>query len=270
MLEPTPAWQTLHARAGAAGTGFAFVIPVYNHARNVAAVATAAMASGAPVVVVDDGSTDGTGEALAGLTGVTLVRHDGNRGKGAAILTGLAAAAELGARLAITVDADGQHHPDDARRLLAALLPESSLATPPATATMVVGARVGMDTALVPWTSRMGRGFSGFWVWASGGPRMSDSQSGFRLYPIAETLVLPVRARRFEFEVEVLVRATRAGIAIREVPVRVAYDPPGGRVSHFRPWRDFWRNSVTFTRLIFSRILPGPARRKLTRGRDGT
>jgi len=102
----------------------------------------------------------------------------------------------------------------------------------------------------------VGRGFSGFWVWAAGGPRLADSQSGFRVYPSAETLALPTRARRFEFEVEVLVWARRAGIPIREVPVSVVYDPPGGRVSHFRPWRDFGRNSATFTRLIASRFLP--------------
>jgi hypothetical protein len=100
----------------------------------------------------------------------------------------------------------------------------------------------------------MGRSFSGFWVWASGGPRVSDSQSGFRLYPVAETLALATRARRFEFEVEVLVRARRAGLAVCEVPVTVAYDPPGGRVSHFRPWRDFGRNGATFARLILGRL----------------
>jgi hypothetical protein len=102
----------------------------------------------------------------------------------------------------------------------------------------------------------MGRGFSGFWVWAAGGPRVVDSQTGFRVYPVAETLALPTRARRFEFEVEVLVHARRAGIPIRQVPVSVAYEPPGGRVSHFRPWRDFGRNSATFTRLIVSRFVP--------------
>jgi hypothetical protein len=82
---------------------------------------------------------------------------------------------------------------------------------------------------------------------------------------VAETLALPTRARRYEFEVEVLVHAHRAGLPIREVPVSVSYDPPGGRVSHFRPWRDFGRNSMTFTRLIVSRFVP---RRSRSRSRS--
>ena len=120
----------------------------------------------------------------------------------------------------------------------------------------------------VPWSSRFGRGFSGFWVRASGGPSLSDSQTGFRVYPLPETLLLPTRARRFQFEVEVLVHAHRAGIPIREVPVGVAYDPPGGRVSHFRPWRDFARNAATFTRLIASRFLPRRSLRGHSPGQD--
>ena len=188
---------------------------------------------------------------------MTVVRHDSNRGKGAAILSGLAVAASLGARFVVTVDADGQHDPDNARRLLAAL--ESNVAC------LVLGVRADMNQVDVPWSSRMGRGFSGFWVWASGGPRLTDSQSGFRVYPVAETLALPTRARRYEFEVEVLVHAHRAGLPIREVPVSVSYDPPGGRVSHFRPWRDFGRNSMTFTRLIVSRFVP---RRSRSRSRS--
>jgi hypothetical protein len=129
-----------------------------------------------------------------------------------------------------------------------------------------------MDHTHVPWTSRAGRRFSGFWIWASGGPVLSDSQSGFRVYPIAETLALPTRSRRYEFEVEVLVRARWAGLPIREVPVSVAYDPPGGRVSHFHPWRDLGRNSVTFTRLIMERLIPGfGQKRRLLKGTgDGT
>jgi len=127
---------------------------------------------------------------------------------------------------------------------------------------MVLGARVGMQGRAVPWSSRVGRRFSGFWVWASGGPVLSDSQSGFRVYPVAETLALATRARRFEFEVEVLVQASRADIPLVEVPVPVSYAPPGGRVSHFRPWRDFGRNAATFTRLIATRLL---SRRRLRR-----
>jgi glycosyltransferase involved in cell wall biosynthesis len=255
MDEPAPSWQALRARLGASGAAFAFVIPVYNHVRNVRQVVLAAVASGASVVVVDDGSRDGSDEAVAHIPGATVVRHAQNLGKGAAILTGLAVLAKpsLGARFAVTVDADGQHNPDDARGLLAALCPAQ--AASPRTA-IVLGARTGMQGRAVPWSSRMGRGFSGFWVWTSGGPMLSDSQSGFRVYPVAETLALPTRARRFEFEVEVLVQARRAGLAIVEVPVPVSYEPPGGRVSHFRPWRDFGRNAATFTRLIATRFVP--------------
>ena len=262
MIQPAPSWMALRARLGD-GAAFAFVIPVYNHIRNVRQVVLAAVASGAPVVVVDDGSTDGSGDALAGIAGATLVRHAKNLGKGAAILTGLSAvsAPALGARFAVTVDADGQHNPDDARGLLAALVPDE--ASKPRRA-LVVGARTGMAGRAVPWSSRAGRAFSGFWVWASGGPAVSDSQSGFRVYPVAETLVLPTVARRFEFEVEVLVRAQRAGIPILEVPVTVTYQPPGGRVSHFRPWRDFGRNAAIFTRLIVTRFLPTRTRGKLS------
>ena len=106
----------------------------------------------------------------------------------------------------------------------------------------------------VPWTSRFGREFSNFWVWVSGGPLLEDSQSGFRLYPIRETLELEVKAQHYQFEVEVLVKARQHGIEIREAPIGVVYQTKGKRVSHFRPWLDFWRNSTTFTRLIFARI----------------
>jgi glycosyltransferase involved in cell wall biosynthesis len=266
MHDSSPSWQDLRARFADARSAFAFVIPVYNHARNIEHVVCAALEAGAPVVVVDDGSSDETKDIVARLSQAVVVRHSENRGKGAAILTGLltAGAAPVQARFAVTVDGDGQHDPDDARRLLAELWAED-VREP--RSCLVLGNRAGMDATHVPWTSRAGRKFSGFWVWASGGPMLEDSQSGFRVYPIAETLALPTRARRFEFEVEVLVQARRAGIEIREIPVTVAYDPPGGRVSHFRPWRDFGRNSATFTRLIAGRFVPRLGRRRsLTKG----
>ena len=224
----------------------AVVIPVYNHERTIAEVVEEALKLGWPVYVVDDGSTDGTYGRIKDIVDITIIRHKENRGKGAAILSGFAAAAPA-ADWAITVDADGQHHPEDARNLIAAV---SGGSRP-----IVVGKRHGMDDRNVPWKSRFGREFSNFWVRASGGPDIADTQSGFRLYPLPEALRLRVKARRFQFEVEILARARLEGIPVMEVPVRVTYQPEGERVSHYRGFVDFMRNSATFTRLIFERIL---------------
>lgn len=204
-----------------------------------------ARALGYPVFVVDDGSTDGTFDNIKDIPDIHVLQHQHNQGKGAAILTGLAAAAAV-ADWAITVDADGQHDPQDAK-ILIDVIPENSRP-------IVVGARKDMVGKHVPWTSSFGRTFSNFWVRTSGGPAVSDSQSGFRLYPLPEVLNLKTKARRFEFEVEILVQAKRKGIPVVEAPISVHYNPEGGRISHFRPWVDFLRNSATFTRLIFTRI----------------
>ncbi len=231
---------------------FAIVIPVYNHATTAASVAERAVALGAPVIVVDDGSTDDLQARMRDVSGVRVLMHSRNLGKGAAILTGLEAASTV-ADWAITIDADGQHDPADAARLLAAVAPH--------TRPLVVGRREGMlENATVPWTSRFGRGFSNFWVRSSGGPRVTDSQSGFRAYPVPEALRWNTRSRRFQFEVEVLVRAHWRRVPILEVPISVTYAPPGGRISHFRPFVDFCRNSATFLRLIVTNLFIRPFR----------
>jgi len=224
---------------------FAFVIPVYNHAATVAQVVKDAQALRFPVFVVDDGSTDSTYDQIKEIAGIQILRHQQNMGKGAAIMTGFAAAAVV-ADWAITIDADGQHYPEDALKLIAAI--------PAGMRPIVLGVRDGMVGEHVPWTSRFGRKFSNFWVWTSGGPYLSDSQSGMRIYPLPQALYLGTKARRFQFEVEILVRAKRNGVPVIEVPVRVNYNPTGSRISHFRPFVDFLRNSSTFTRLIFGRI----------------
>ncbi len=224
---------------------FAFVIPVYNHAGTVAQVVKDAQALGYPIFVVDDGSTDNTYDQIKEIKGIQILRHEINQGKGAAILTGFATASAV-ANWAITIDADGQHYPQDARNLIKAI-PKNSWP-------IVVGARDYMPGEYVPWTSSFGRKFSNFWVRTSGGPAISDSQSGFRIYPLPEALNLKTKARRFQFEVEILVHAHRNGIPVMEAPVRVNYSPNGERISHFRPFVDFCRNSSTFTRLIFRRI----------------
>jgi len=224
---------------------FSFVIPVYNHPQTVVEVVQKALLLGFPVLVVDDGSTDDTFGRLKNIQGIQILQHRQNLGKGAAILTGFSVAAEM-ADWAITIDADGQHDPRDASKLIEAI---PSHARP-----IVVGTRQGMNGKHVPWTSSFGRKFSNFWVRTSGGPAISDSQSGFRIYPLPETLHLKTKARRFQFEVEILVQARRTGIPIIEAPIGVRYNPEGGRISHFRPFVDFLRNASTFTRLIFRRI----------------
>ena len=225
---------------------FAVLIPVYNHAGGVVSVIERALALRLPIWVVDDGSTDGTAEGLARFGGVTVLRHKENRGKGAAILTGFSAMAGK-ADWAVTLDADGQHDPADVPALIRAI--------PAGKRPIVIGRREGMIGDDVPWTSRFGRKFSNFWVWCAGGPVLTDTQSGLRIYPLPEAIRLGVRARRFQFEVEILVRAQWAGIPVIEVPVRVSYTPGMKRISHFRPFVDFCRNSGTFSRLIFLRIM---------------
>ena len=231
----------------------ALVIPAYNHGPRLTAVLADALTLHLPLIVVDDGSDDGTKEILARLAarpeyaGLTVLRHPENRGKGAALLTGFAQALAQGCDRALCMDADGQHRAVDAARLLDAAREHSGRP-------LIVGARGGMEGEHVPWTSRAGRGFSNFWVRACGGPRCADSQSGLRLYPLPEILELPCRARRYQYEVEVLVRARWAGLPVVEVPVGVVYQPKGERVSHFRPWRDFARNSRTFSGLFFENL----------------
>ena len=224
---------------------FAVVIPVYNHGQAVAAVVEKAMRLGLPVFVVDDGSTDSFRENIAPLGGIHLLRHAGNKGKGAALLTGFAEASKI-ADWAITLDGDGQHCPADALNLVGAI--------PAGQRPIVVGRRTGMAGKHVPWTSRFGRKFSNFWVAVSGGPLLQDSQSGFRIYPLPEAMNLGVIARRYQFEVEILVRAKWTGIPVIEAPVGVNYAPGAERISHFRPFVDFMRNSGTFARLIFRRV----------------
>ena len=222
-----------------------FVIPVYNHGDRIKAVVERALAVGWPVVVVDDGSTDSTERVLASIKGIRVLRHESNQGKGAALLTGFTAAAREG-DWALTLDADGQHHPGDAQALLDA--------APAGRRPLIVGCRTGMDGEQVPWTSRWGRRFSNFWVWLSCGQWVSDSQSGFRLYPLPEVLHLGARARRFQFEVEIIALAVWSGLPVIEAPVGVIYQGPEERVSHFKPGLDFWRNTRTFARLIVKRI----------------
>jgi len=201
-------------------------------------------------LVVDDGSADGSLDTVADLP-ITRHRLLKNRGKGAAIQAGAAVAESLGYEAVITLDADGQHDPTDAKLLLAAATP--------AWPAIVLGARQ-MNSPSVPSSSRFGMAFSNFWVRLECGAALPDTQSGFRLYPLA-LLTRSFFFRRYAFEIEVLVQGSWAGLPILSVPISVYYPPRLERVSHFRMFRDNLHLTALHTWLVTRSLIPWPHRR---------
>lgn len=231
------------------------VIPVYNHGKTLRSVVERALGAGFPVLVVDDGSTDGGLDTVIDLP-IAHHRFPVNRGKGAAILAGAALAESSGYEAIVTIDADGQHDPADARRLL-----ETASVSWPA---IVVGAR-RMEGKGVPRSSVFGRNFSNFWVRLECGQAVPDSQSGCRLYPVPFLLAGRFLSTRFPFEVEVLVRAAWAGLPLLSTPVSVHYPPAGERVSHFHRFKDNLRLTGLHAGLVVSSLFPWPHHRRSLR-----
>lgn len=210
----------------------------------------AALATALAVLVVNDGSTDGGPEELAGLAAERLDQPT-NLGKGAAILAAAQWAQARGFSHIITLDADGQHDPREV-----GLFVERIKANPWA---IVTGARV-MRKGEVPWASRFGRGFSNFWLKMATGVSLPDSQSGLRAYPVAALRALGCRRRHYDFEVEVLVRAAWAGLALEWVGISTRYEPAGQYVSHFRPLLDNLRISRVYACSVLRHFVPWPHR----------
>jgi hypothetical protein len=203
------------------------VVPVFEEEATVAGVVTGAR-SWAPVLVIDDGSSDGSARR-AREAGAEVIHHARRLGKGQALGTGLAAARRRGASHVITLDGDGQHAADDLPRLMAA-----AAADPDA---IIVGSRLGDDAASALPAGRLNAiRVAGFFVNWAVGLRLHDTQSGFRVYPLAVLQGLPTRRGGFVFETEVLVVAASAGIRVREVPVRAIRR--ASRRSRFRPIAD--------------------------------
>lgn len=224
------------------------IIPVYNNPETIREVVVNTMKVHPFVMVVDDGSDCEVAGLLSGLD-ITVVRHDQNRGKGAAILTGVKKAYSLGYTHIITIDADGQHDPNDLPEILSAVKNNPN--------DIIVGRR-NFQKADVPGASVFGRKFSNFWLRVQTGRSIGDTQSGFRAYPIAVLNELNLHEKHYSFEVEVLVKAIWAGIDVREVDVSVYYPSGDKRVTHFLKFKDNLRISLLNTRLTLRSILPWP------------
>jgi glycosyltransferase involved in cell wall biosynthesis len=224
------------------------VIPTYNNRTTLPEVVRRAVDTGLDVLVVNDGSTDGGPELLSELP-VTVIGYGENRGKGAAIKEAGRWAAVHRYTHVITIDADGQHDPAEAGVFLAAVRADPSA--------LVLGKR-DFDSPEVPDSSKFGRNFSNFWVKLTSGNNVSDSQSGYRAYPVEILTRIDCRSKRYNFEVEILVRAIWAGYPVHSVEVSVRYSEATRDGSHFDPWRDNVRISLTYARLFLRHIAPIP------------
>ncbi len=221
-------------------TALAVLIPAYNCAATVAEVVAGARRHVDRVLVVDDGSVDATAEGAAA-AGAEVLRQPGNTGKGAALRAGMEWLAARGVERVVTMDGDGQHLSDQIPVLL-----EASADAPHA---LIIGARQVAPGAVQP-IRVFGNRFANRWVEIACGLTLPDTQSGFRVYPMPETLALGASAGHFAFETEILIRAARAGLLVRSVPVQAYYPPIDERISHFRPFVDTVRIVMVVLRLI--------------------
>lgn len=209
------------------------IIPTYNNAGTLEDVLKRTLEQGFPVIVVDDGCTDNTPEILGQYPSVVVVRHPSNRGKGAALKSAFKEALRLGYTYAVTIDSDGQHFPEDIPSLVAAK----------GERTLVVGSRATRGgNAGGTFANR----FSNFWFTAYTGIRLTDTQTGFRLYALRNLPSLLVVGNRYEAELSLLLFSAWKGLRLVPVQVRVNY--PQDRVTHFRPFQDFMR--ITLVNII--------------------
>lgn len=218
------------------------LIPTYNNAGTLARVLDGILRFTDRVIVVNDGATDSTAEILSGYPDLHQVHLPRNKGKGNALKVGFEHALDLDYDFAITIDSDGQHFPEDIPVFLEALQKEATKNV------LYIGAR-NMRQHDVPGKSSFGNRFSNFWFWFETGTWLQDTQCGFRLYPLREIAKLKLYTPKFEYEIEIIVRAAWHGTLVKNLPVKIAYDQTE-RVSHFRTVPDFARISVVNTILV--------------------
>ena len=234
--------QTLHDR------GICVIIPTYNNVQTIREVVERSLVYCMDVIVVSDGCTDGTTEILRSIDGITLVEYPTNMGKGYALKQGFQKALSMGFAYAITLDADGQHYPEN--------IPDFLKANQKYPGTLIVGQR-NLEGVVRSKGSSFANKFSNFWFFVQTGCNLKDTQTGYRLYPLKKLHGLSFLTSRYEAELELMVFASWNGVKLKSIPIDVFYPKPEDRVSHFRPVADFARISVLNTVLCVLAIVYG-------------
>ena len=219
------------------------VIPALNEALRIRDVVQGALRECRNVIVVDDGSDDGTAGRIADLP-VTVLRHERRMGKGAGLRDGFAEALRRGASGVITMDGDGQHDAADIPRLLDAADHYPGH--------IVIGARL-RKRANQPTYRRLANEFGDWGIAWGTGYQVADSQSGQRYYPAAVCALDDVPGEDFVFEAQILISAARQlGTRCVSVPIESRYKTVHSgeqfRASHFKPLRDFSRITMHIVR----------------------
>ena len=225
---------------------YVVVIPTFNNGSTLREVLTGVMDVCGNVIVVNDGSCDNTYDILNQFDGIEVITHNKNRGKGAALNSGFSKAYDLGYKYAITIDSDGQHYPQEIRFLCDASLKEPE--------TLWIGSR-DFKSDNMPGKNSFANRFSNFWFKVETGITLEDTQSGFRLYPLERLKGIRTLSGRYEFELEIIVRAAWQNVVVKNIPVSVYYPPKEIRISHFKPFKDFARISILNTVLVFIALL---------------
>jgi len=222
------------------------IIPTYNNEKTLATVIADVKEYAGDIIVVNDGSTDTTPHILQTIENIEVVSYPKNRGKGYALQSGFRVALEKKFDYAITIDSDGQH--------LASDIPLFANAIEKQHGALFIGSR-NLNQENMPGKNSFANKFSNFWFKVETGQALSDTQSGFRAYPLKEHENTHFFTSRYGFELEILVRSAWRDIPIVSIPIEVRYLPECERVSHFKPVKDFTRISILNTFLVLVSFL---------------
>ena len=225
---------------------YCVIIPTYNNEKTLESVISDVIKITKDVIIVNDGSTDNTSRILEKFDYLKIISYSPNKGKGYAIRKGFESAIADGFNYAITIDSDGQHVSSDIGIFIEKINKEPD--------SLIVGAR-NLAGENISRGSIFANRFSNFWYRLVTGIDLQDTQTGFRLYPLDRIKGMRFFTRKYEFELEILVRAAWKGIRIESVPIRVYYPSGPARVSHFRPFNDFARISVLNTVFVIIALL---------------